>query len=270
MFIFYNQFQGEIMNSFENKVVLITGGSSGIGYELARQMIDEKARVIICSRSEKKLKETKQKIPGVVTIQCDITQKRDRENLLKQVNLEHPDLNMFINNAGIVRRYWLQDVKKFDQWMQEEWQTNYFAPVLLIKEFYDLLKKNKGVFVNVSSGLAFVPMSIQPNYCATKAALHSMTQSIRHQLQPDGIRVVEVFPPAVDTPFQEGEAPPNSIGAEETAMLTIKGLKKQKDEIFIKRAALIYKLGRLMPQKAFRILNSVIPKNARERLRSRM
>jgi len=254
------------MSNHSERIVLITGGSSGIGFEMAKQMAAQQSTVIICGRSQEKLSNAKRKLPQLVTIQCDITKPEDREALYKKISEQFKGLNMLMNNAGIVKRYLLAKPGDLESKIVDEWQTNYLAPVLLTNQFLPILIENRGTVVNATSGLAYVPLSIQPNYCAAKAALHSMTQSMRIQLSKHGIKVVEIFYPAVDTPFQEGHAPENAIKPVEAAAIALKGLNSRKEEIRVKLAGILYLLNRLMPKKALKIMNGKIPDNVEELL----
>jgi len=173
---------------------------------------------------------------------------------------------MLMNNAGIVKRYLFSKADNLEKKIVEEWQINYFAPVMLTQQFLPLLSKNKGTLVNVTSGLAYVPLSIQPNYCATKAALHSMTQSMRVQFEKLGVTVVEIFYPAVDTPFQNGNAPKNSIKPYEAAAIALKGLNAGKNEVRVNLVNVLYTLNRFVPKKALKIMNDRIPDNVEELL----
>jgi short-subunit dehydrogenase involved in D-alanine esterification of teichoic acids len=202
----------------------------------------------------------------LVTIQCDITKPEEREALYNRISEQFKDLNMLMNNAGIAKRYLFAKTGNLAEKIVTEWQTNYLAPVMLTKQFLPMLVKNKGTVVNVTSGLAYVPLSIEPNYCATKAALHSMTQSMRVQLSELGVKVVEIFYPAVDTPFQDGHAPNNAIRPDEAAAIALEGLNRGKDEIRVKMAGFLFILSRLMPNKALRLINGFIPDNAEELL----
>lgn len=248
------------------RIVFITGGSSGIGFELARQMVTQRSIVIICGRSQKKLDDAKRKVPELVTIRCDITQAEDRTALLRQVSAQFNGLNMLINNAGIAQRYLLTKAGGLESEIVAEWQTNFLAPVLLTQQFLPLLTQNNGTVVNVSSGLAYIPLSIEPSYCASKAALHSMTMSMRVQFAKRGIKVVEIFYPAVDTPFQGGHAPDNAMKPDEAARLALKGLNTGKDEIRVGGASLLFRLSRLMPNRALKIINRMIPENVEQLL----
>ena len=254
------------MNNQSQRVVLITGGSSGIGFEMAKQMVAQHSVVIICGRSQEKLEDAKRKVPQLVTIQCDITKAEDRLALHKQISTNFRGLNMLMNNAGIAKRYLLAKTGDLEARIAEELQTNFLAPVLLTQLFLPILIENKGTVVNVSSGLAYVPLSVEPSYCASKAALHSMTQSMRVQFAKSGIKVVEIFYPAVDTPFQGGHAPNNAMKPDEAAAIALQGLNSGKEEIRVRMAGFIFAMSRLMPKRALRLINGFIPDNVEELL----
>ena len=218
------------------------------------------------SRVKERLDNAKRKVPQLITIQCDITKAEDREALFSRVSEQFKGLNMLMNNAGIAKRYLFAKTGDLEEKIVEEWQTNYLAPVLLTKQFLPMLVENKGTVVNVTSALAYVPLSIEPNYCATKAALHSMTQSMRVQLSKLGVKVVEIFYPAVDTPFQNGHAPDHAIKPDEAAAIALEGLNRGKDEIRVKMAGFLFIISRLMPKRALNLINGFIPDNVEELL----
>ena len=183
-----------------NNTVLITGGGSGIGYALSTRFLNAGSKVIICGRRPDVLKQVEKDHPGVHAIQCDVGQKSERERLFQEVRKEFPDLNVFVNNAGIQNRppaiTQTQDWSKHEQ----EISINLEAPMHLSMLFAALLtKQKKAAIINITSGLAFVPIAAMPTYCATKAALHSFTMSIRHQLKKTSVKVYEVAPPGVQT-----------------------------------------------------------------------
>ncbi len=242
----------------KNRVVLITGGSSGIGLEMAKQMLEEGSKVIITSRSQKKLDDAQKNLPKVITIQCDITSEEERKALMEQIAEDFPDLTMLMNNAGIVSHYLLPTTGDLSKRLRAEWETNYMAPVLLTQLFLPILIKNHGTVVNISSGLAHVPLSIQPNYCATKAALHSMTQSMRIQYAKVGINVVEVFYPEVNTPFHGGHATSRAISPHVAVKEALEQLNRGQEEIHVDKSKMLYRISRVMPKRALKIINSFI------------
>jgi uncharacterized oxidoreductase len=187
----------------ENNTILITGGATGIGLALAKSL-SETNRVIICGRSEAALQQARADVPGLVTKVCDLTDSVSRLALVQWLQAEHPDLNVLINNAGIqARRDFTNDPVMGS--LEQEIAINLTAPISLIAELLPLLRQQgDACIINVTSGLAFSPMADMPVYCATKAALHSFTLSLRHQLKATGVRVIELAPPIVDTQLGGG------------------------------------------------------------------
>lgn len=257
------------MINSKDRVVLITGGSSGIGFEMAKQMLEAGSKVIICGRSHKKLDEAKRKLPKVIAIQCDITSADERKGLVERMLNDFPNLNMLMNNAGVVSRYLLATTGDLTDRITAEWETNYLAPIILTQLFLPLLIKNRGTVVNVSSGLAHIPLSIEPNYCATKAAMHSMTQSMGIQYAKVGVKVVEILYPEVNTPFQEGHATARAISPEVAAGEALRQLNSGKDEIYVKMSKMMYRISRLAPRRGLKMINGFIPAEVEELLRER-
>ena len=189
------------MNLSDN-TILITGGASGIGFAFAKRFLERGNKVIICGRREDKLSDVKSKLPEIVTHACDVGEARSREDLVNWVVKEFPELNMLVNNAGIQRRV---DLKAGESWekTRSEIEINLDAPIHLTQLLYPhFATKNAASIFNVTSGLSFMPLANVPVYCATKAALHSFTLSLRWQLRETHTRVVEIIPPAVDTDLQ--------------------------------------------------------------------
>lgn len=179
--------------------VLITGGTSGIGMALAERFLALGNTVIISGRRESKLQEMKARFPKLHTIVSDAGSPHDREELAKRISQKHPNLNILINNAGIQRKF---NFQKPEAWIEtaSEIDINFGGPVHLTALLLpQLLKQKEAHVVNVSSGLAFVPLAHMPVYCATKAALHSLTMSLRKQLSGTSVSVTELIPPAVKT-----------------------------------------------------------------------
>jgi len=184
---------------FKANTVLITGGASGIGFALAERFIQAGSSVIICGRREDKLKEAQSKYPQLHIRVCNVANPAERTVLFTWVTETYPGLNMLVNNAGIQQRIQLQQKPAWEI-LGEEVAINLEAPIHLSTLFIPhLLQKEGSAIINITSGLAFVPLSNVPVYCATKAALHSFTLSLRHQLSGTPIAVIEIIPPAVDT-----------------------------------------------------------------------
>ena len=179
-----------------NNKILITGGASGIGLGLTERFIKENNTVIICGRREAALKDVADKFPSVITKVCDLSIEPDRIELYNWIAEKHSDLNVLVNNAGIQNWMSISD-SGFYQKATEEITTNVLAPIHLITLFTNL--KSLDTIINVSSGLAFVPISKVPVYCAAKAFLRSFTLSLRHILKSTNIEVIEMIPPALNT-----------------------------------------------------------------------
>lgn len=183
------------MNLANNKI-LITGGATGIGLGLTERFIKENNTVIICGRRESALNEVAEKFPGVITKVCDIANEADRIELFNWIAANHPDLNVIVNNAGIQNWMNITD-DDFYAKAESEIAINIAAPLHLTQLFLKL--KSPNTIMNVTSGLAFVPLSKVPVYCGTKAFMRSFTLSLRHQLKSTSTEVIEIIPPALNT-----------------------------------------------------------------------
>ncbi len=179
-----------------NNKILITGGATGIGLGLTKRFIEENNTVIICGRREAALKDVSDKFPTVIARVCDLSIESERKELFSWVMENHPDLNVLVNNAGIQNWMDISD-DDFFQKANDEISTNVVALIHLTKLFTN--SKSINTIINVSSGLAFIPLSKVPVYCATKAFVRSFTLSLRHLLKPKNIEVIEMIPPALNT-----------------------------------------------------------------------
>ena len=186
--------------NLSNNTVLITGGASGIGLSLAAHFVQRGSTVVICSRDQRKLEAAKVKYPQITTCVCDVANSDERIAMFKWVSNAFPKLNVLVNNAGIQRRgLQLREEQPWEM-LREEIRINLEAPIHLSMLFIpQLMEQEDPVIINVTSALAFVPLSIAPIYSATKAALHSFTLSLRQQLVASPISVLEIIPPAVNT-----------------------------------------------------------------------
>lgn len=179
--------------------MLITGGTSGIGWAFAEAFLQEGSQVIVCGRREERLKALQDKYPKLATKACDVSRAAEREELAGWTTTNFPKTNILINNAGVQLTADLTqpvDLKR----IYEEVDTNLIAPIHLSSLLAPHLgTKPEAAIINISSGLAFVPLAFMPVYCATKAAIHSITLSLRHQLRHTAVKVFEIAPPSVDT-----------------------------------------------------------------------
>jgi len=185
--------------NLSNNEVLVTGGGTGIGLGLAEKFLSAGSRVIVCGRRREVLDDVKKEHPGLITYQCDLTSEPERICLAQWLENEHPRLNILVNNAGIQQR---MSISQKDFWprAKQEVAINWEAPMHLTCLLLETLKRAPQAFIlNVTSGLAFVPLTAAPIYGATKAAFHSFTRALRHHLTGTNVHVIEIIPPAVDT-----------------------------------------------------------------------
>ncbi|MDP3256552.1 SDR family oxidoreductase [Bosea sp. (in: a-proteobacteria)] len=176
--------------------ILITGGGSGIGRALAEALHAKGNTVIIAGRRESVLDEVTQANPGMASMLLDIQDKADIAAFAGEAVTRFPALNVVIHNAGIMRPESHVDLAI----AEETVATNLLGPIRLTAALLPHLKAQpRASIVTVSSGLAFVPLAATPSYSATKAAIHSWSMALRHQLKDTGVEVVEIAPPYVQT-----------------------------------------------------------------------
>lgn len=241
--------------------VLITGGATGIGLALAEAFSKNGNEVIICGRRRNKLLEAQKRLPKVHIKVCDISKDKNRKDLFEWATSNFKKLNILVNNAGIQREIDLNRGIADLESGEDEIGVNLEAPVYLSALFIPQLKKqNESAIINISSGLAFVPIASMPVYCATKAAIHSFDLSLRHQLAGTRVKVYEVVPPIVDTELdkgargQRGQAN-RGIKPGEVAAETMKGIESDDFEIVIGIAQNLRMGSRTDPEKAFKQIN---------------
>jgi uncharacterized oxidoreductase len=218
--------------------ILITGGGSGIGRALAEAFQARGNQVIIAGRRRQLLEETVTANPGMKSAVFDIENADAIRSFADQVAKDYPSLNAVIHNAGIMRPEDLKSGAVADA--EAIITTNLLGPIRLTAALLpQLLAKPRATIMTVSSGLAFVPMAMTPSYCATKAAIHSYTQSLRYQLKGSGVQVLELIPPYVQTHLMGARQAndPNAMPLEEFIAETMKILKSSPEatEICVER-----------------------------------
>jgi uncharacterized oxidoreductase len=213
------------------RTILITGGSAGIGLAFALKFLELGNQVIVTGRRQKVLDEVKAKYPKLHTIQGDVGDPAQIASLAMGVKAEYPRLDVLMNNAGIMLHKNLKVPATDLDGLMAEMNINVGGVIRMTSAFIDTLAGNKGTVINVSSGLAFVPLPSAPIYCATKAAVHSYTQSLRFQLEETGVEVIELMPPAVKTDLSADIAEGDGI-----ALMTTDELVKQSFALLEKGA----------------------------------
>jgi uncharacterized oxidoreductase len=224
--------------------ILITGGGSGIGRGLAEAFHALGNQVIIAGRRKQVLEETTAANPGMKCQTLDIEHRASIRAFATLIVRDHPKLNVLINNAGIMRTENLQ--KQQDELADSETMvtTNLLGPIRLTAALLPhLLKQSRAAIMNVSSGLAFVPLAATPTYCATKAALHSYTLSLRYQLGGTAVEVLELIPPYVATelmgPHQTADPRAMPLGEYIAEVMQILKSQPSSGEISVERVKML-------------------------------
>lgn len=244
------------------RTVLITGGSSGIGLELAKQLLARGNTVIVTGRDRTRLDRAASELPGLHVFQADAANPNDIDVLYTEVSDRFPTLDVLFNNAGIMRKINLLDEQPLDE-LTREVDVNLEGPMHTVQRFLPhLLRRPQALIVNVSSGLAFVPFKIAPIYSATKAGLHAYTQCLRAQLKGTGVEVVEVAPPGTETPLLRGEfaiemANQKGMPVADLVDRMVRGIEAGRSDIRPGLARVLWFASRLTPGVMFKQLAKV-------------
>ena len=204
--------EGKIPMNLTGNTILITGGGSGIGRGLAEDLHKLGNQVVIAGRRKQALDETTAANPGMKSLQLDIEDPSAIRAFAARIAADFPALNVLINNAGIMRHEKLLAPQPDLAVAEATVATNLLGPIRLTAALLPLLRKQPhSTIVTVSSGLAFLPLALTPTYCATKAAIHSYTQSLRYQLKSTTTEVIELIPPYVATDLMSGAHDPRAM-----------------------------------------------------------
>jgi DHA1 family tetracycline resistance protein-like MFS transporter/uncharacterized oxidoreductase len=239
-----------------HNTVLVTGGGSGIGLALAKAFAQHGSTVLVCGRDEIKLQAVSSQISNIASFPCDIARDKNQQDLVEHVKRAYPDFNILINNAGIQNNYKFSETRDHTHLIEEEVDINLLAQLKLTDRLLPLLMARPcGAIVNVTSALAFVPKQSAPVYCATKAAMHIFTKSLRYQLEGSPVKVFEIIPALVDTAMTKGRGR-GKISPEALAREALRGIESNTYEIRIGKTKILLALNRLLPSVAERILRS--------------
>jgi uncharacterized oxidoreductase len=238
--------------NLNGNTILITGGSSGIGLALATALQKHGSTVIITGRDQAKLDKAKQTFPDLHVVQSDVARVADIDALFARVTRDFPKLNVLVNNAGVMRTINLNKHGSLED-LTNEIEINLSGPIRMVHRFLPhLSKQESAAIVNVSSGLAFVPLPTAPVYCATKAALHSFTLSLRAQLKKTRVKVFEIAPPATATALLGDLSSPDLKGisvmpVDDMVKACINGLARDRLEIRPGQANQLRLMNRVAP-----------------------
>jgi len=242
-----------------NNTVLITGGSAGIGFELAALFAEKGNKVIITGRDGQRLTTAASRLKNTTGIVSDITDPAQIDALVARIQKDFPDLNIVVNNAGKAYYYKLGDEIDVAEKAAEEMQTNYLAPIRLTEKLLPLLRQQQqSAIVNVTSIVAFAPGRRLATYAASKAALHAYTRTLRVTLEKTAanVNVFELMPPLVNTEFSKAIGGENGIPPRQVAEDLLKALDENHYEIHVGNTAQLYQLSLSSPAEALQLMNA--------------
>jgi len=217
------------------RTIFITGGGSGIGRGLAEAFHRLGNRVIISGRRRALLEEVSRANPGMATLELDIADPASISAAAARLIREHPELDVLVNNAGIMQVDHA-GAPMDDATVSAIVTTNLLGPIRMSSALIEHFKRRpQAAIVNVTSGLAFIPLAMTATYCATKAALHSFTQSMRFQLKDTHVKVIELAPPYVQTDLMGGKADPRAMPLADYIAETMPLLATGVDEVLVER-----------------------------------
>lgn len=221
--------------NLSGNTIFITGGGSGIGRALAEELHKRGNKVIISGRRKSHLDAVTKANPGIESIELDITSLASIQAAASKLIAEHPDLNILINNAGIMEMDQAAG-RIADDRLEATVDTNLLGPIRLTSALIDHLKRTRGTIIYNTSVLAFVPLALTAVYSATKAALHSYVLSQRFLLKESGVRVLEIAPPWVRTELMNSQEAEQAMPLDAFVAETMKVLESDADEVLVEIA----------------------------------
>jgi uncharacterized oxidoreductase len=232
---------------WRGRVVVVTGGTSGIGRAFVVRLAAEGAKVIACARNEMALCELEMQYPAIEVFRCNVTARMDVLALQEAIRDRHGRIDVLINNAGIMEQLNLLDESVGDERIAQEIAINLTGPILLTRTLLPLLRSSRSaLIIMITSGYALLPATRAPTYSATKAGLRSFTMALRRQLRGIGIRVIEVLPPLVDTPATRSVRKPK-MSPDALVDRVLRDIARGRDEILPGMVGLLPLLMRLAP-----------------------
>lgn len=244
--------------NLKNNTVLISGGSAGIGFEIAKLLTEQGNHVIITGRDQVRLDAAAAQLTNVTALAADITKEADVDQLVARIRADFPGLNVLINNAGYAQAYDLIGGNRAWEIAGAEMETNYIAMMRLTEKLLNQLHaQDAAAVINVSSVVAFAPSLAIPTYSVSKAAVHAYTEVLRLALKDTSVKVFELMPPLVNTAFSKEIGGENGISPVQVAEELVNALKNDIFEIHVGDTALIHNLFRSSSAAAINALNRI-------------
>ncbi len=240
----------------KGKVALVTGGSTGIGREIALQLAAKGATVIVVARDETRALDTVALARGrMIVKRADLSRTDEQDRVVAEVSREFPDLSILVNNAGI--QVTMDDTGIGDGGLiarfRQEIEVNLTAPIALSFGLMPTLaRQREGAIVNLASGLAIAPKRTAPVYCATKSAIRTFSRALRYRCEDAApcLRVVDVVMALVDTGMTSGRGT-GKLSPQAAARAVVNGLEANRQEVWVGQSALLDLLHRISPGLAY-------------------
>ncbi|MET3982087.1 putative oxidoreductase [Mucilaginibacter sp. UYP25] len=258
----------------KNSTILITGGSSGIGLELIKQLNEEGVNTIITTgRDASRLEQAKRQFPQLHTFQSDVSDTLAISQLYRDIIKQFPQLNIIINNAGVMRDLDLLTTKLDANEITAEIDINLSGSIKMVQTFLPhLVNQKEAAIINVSSGLAFVPFPASPVYSAAKAGLHAYTRILRIQLKQTNIKVFELAPPSTETPLLDAFTglvdSSQNMAVDKMVNIAIKGILNDTMEIKPGASKILKLMSRLAPEFILNFLDKTLQKARAKKVHS--
>ena len=245
---------------YDNSVVFITGGGSGIGMGLAAAFHSRGAKVIIGGRRRSKLEAVASRHPGIETLEIDVANPISVDECVKQLVAQHPNLNVVINNAGVQQLVdFTVDEQLSASALGEEIDINLKGLIYVTAAVLPILKQQpRARLINISSGMCYIPRTSAPIYAATKAAVHSFTLSLRYQFKGSSVEIIEIIPPLVETDLhvsQRSKPPAIAMTLDAFVSAAMKGLDAGRPEIAVGLVRVLRPAARIAPRLFLKLVN---------------
>lgn len=247
-----------------DKCVVVTGGATGIGLELARQLVARGNRVAICGRRRAKIEAAAEAVPGLSGLACDLSQDAGIKEFVDFIRATFQTLDILINNAGVQVQMDLRQGTGEFQAVNEELMTNLGAPIKLTQALLPwLLERPEAAIINITSLLGVMPKANAPGYCASKAGLYGFTKALQLAVAGTSVKAFTVFPPLVSTPMTEGRGADKMEPADFVREM-LRQLEQDRREIRVGQAETILRLYRISPGLAGRWVRRISTRPGKE------